>query len=88
MKPLADYIQTTEEAIAFLREKRKSDRVIRRMLGLSGRQFKRVTRPDINGISPIGNAYIDLTVRYLNAQHATKGALTPSMADNTPPVTQ
>ena len=87
MKPIVEYIQTTEEAIALMREKGKSDRVIRRTLELTGRQFKRLTRADINGISPIGQAGLDLTVRYLNARHATSGAITPSQADNTPRMT-
>lgn len=65
MKPLVDCIETTEEAIAFMRENRNSDRVIRRTLNLSSRQFKRLTRRHPDGFCPINQAWVELLVRGL-----------------------
>ena len=68
MKPLVDCIQTTEEAIAFLRENRNSDRTIRRLLNLTGRQFKRLTRRRQDGLNPIAQAWVELLVRGLDKE--------------------
>lgn len=65
MKPLVDCIQTTEEAIAFMRENHNSDRMIRRILKLSARRFKRLTRRRPDGLNPIAQAWVELLVRGL-----------------------
>jgi hypothetical protein len=70
VKPIVDSIKTTEEAIAFLREHGKSDRVIRRLLDLSPKVYKRLTRRQKDGINPVANAWMNLVVRNLNERQA------------------
>ena len=70
MKRVVDSIETIEEAIAFLKEHGKSDRVIRRRLNLSPKVYKRITR--FNKKLTIADAWMNLLVRNLNENHASK----------------
>ena len=73
MSRVLDHIKTEVELIAFLREHRKSDRHIRKVAGLSARQFKRMTKRSPNGLCPIAQAWHDLMVRYLNHEKKERG---------------
>lgn len=73
MSRVIDHIQTEVELIAFLREKRKSDRHIRKVANLSARKFKRLTKRRPDGLCPITQAWHDLMVRYLNHEKKERG---------------